>query len=70
MCYAFPLAAGFEWAMKRPDEAPKLFKTLQLGQDVYHMTLGIVGMGSIGFKIAQRAKGFSMNIHYCNRNRR
>ncbi|KAM9776582.1 putative 2-ketogluconate reductase isoform 2-T2 [Syngnathus typhle] len=33
-------------------------------------TLGIIGMGTIGCKIAQRAKGFDMKILYCNRNRR
>ncbi|XP_061674778.1 probable 2-ketogluconate reductase isoform X2 [Syngnathoides biaculeatus] len=33
-------------------------------------TLGIVGMGKIGCKIAHRAKGFDMKILYYNRNRR
>ena len=40
-----------------------------LGVDVHHATLGIVGMGRIGQAIAQRAKGFSMRVIYCNRNR-
>ena len=56
--------------MKSPEEAPRLFKTLELGQDINNLTLGIVGMGSIGLKIASRARAFSMDIHYCNRNRR
>ncbi|KAM4841539.1 glyoxylate/hydroxypyruvate reductase B-like isoform 1-T2 [Thomomys bottae] len=41
-----------------------------MGQDVSGATLGIVGMGTIGYKIAQRAKAFEMKILYHNRNRR
>jgi len=41
------------------------------GQDVYEKTLGIVGMGRIGEKIAHRAKeGFGMKILYHNRSNR
>ncbi|XP_061754324.1 probable 2-ketogluconate reductase isoform X1 [Nerophis ophidion] len=40
------------------------------GVEVSGSTLGIIGMGKIGEKIAQRAKGFDMNILYHNRNRR
>ncbi|XP_068188948.1 glyoxylate/hydroxypyruvate reductase B [Antennarius striatus] len=40
------------------------------GAEVTGSTLGILGMGSIGFKIAKRAKGFDMKILYHNRNRR
>ncbi len=32
--------------------------------------LGILGLGSIGMEIAKRAKGFDLEIAYCNRNRR
>uniref|UniRef100_A0A3B3YNQ8 Glyoxylate reductase/hydroxypyruvate reductase n=1 Tax=Poecilia mexicana TaxID=48701 RepID=A0A3B3YNQ8_9TELE len=32
-------------------------------------TLGIIGMGHIGYKVAQRSKGFNMRILYHNRNR-
>ena len=38
-----------------------------LGQDLYRSTLGIVGMGRIGSAIARRARGFEMQILYCNR---
>lgn len=38
-----------------------------LGADVWRSTLGIVGMGRIGSAIARRARGFEMNILYCNR---
>lgn len=41
-----------------------------LGTDVCHMTLGIMGMGDIGFKVAERSKGFKMKVLYYNRNQR
>ncbi|XP_063779363.1 glyoxylate/hydroxypyruvate reductase B-like [Pseudophryne corroboree] len=41
-----------------------------LGDDITEATLGIIGMGSIGYSIAQRAKAFRMRILYHNRNRR
>ncbi|NXM88970.1 GRHPR reductase, partial [Oenanthe oenanthe] len=41
-----------------------------LGVKVTGATLGIIGMGSIGYKIALRAKAFEMNILYHNRTRR
>ncbi|KFQ24809.1 hypothetical protein N331_04383, partial [Merops nubicus] len=41
-----------------------------LGVGVTGATLGIIGMGSIGYKIALRAKAFEMNILYHNRTQR
>ncbi|XP_017276736.1 probable 2-ketogluconate reductase isoform X2 [Kryptolebias marmoratus] len=41
-----------------------------MGVEVTGSTLGIIGMGDIGYKIAQRSKGFNMRILYHNRNRR
>ncbi|KAJ3597572.1 hypothetical protein NHX12_001095 [Muraenolepis orangiensis] len=38
-----------------------------LGNDVSSKTLGIVGMGSIGYKVAKRAVAFDMKIFYHNR---
>lgn len=38
--------------------------------EVTGSTLGIIGMGHIGLKIAQRGRGFDMKILYHNRNRR
>lgn len=35
-----------------------------LGQDVYGATLGIVGMGRIGFQVAKRSIGFDMKVVY------
>lgn len=45
--------------------APDLF----LGSNVYGKTLGLIGAGRIGRVVAQRAKGFDMNILYHNRRR-
>lgn len=41
-----------------------------LGVDVTGKALGIVGMGKIGTKFAQRMKAFEMKIWYHNRNRK
>nr|XP_014434463.1 uncharacterized protein LOC102456670 [Pelodiscus sinensis]XP_025045880.1 uncharacterized protein LOC102456670 [Pelodiscus sinensis]XP_025045881.1 uncharacterized protein LOC102456670 [Pelodiscus sinensis] len=41
-----------------------------MGDEVTGATLGIIGMGRIGYKIARRAKAFEMKILYHNRNRR
>jgi lactate dehydrogenase-like 2-hydroxyacid dehydrogenase len=39
------------------------------GPDVHHGTLGILGMGRIGYEVARRAHGFHMRILYHNRRR-
>lgn len=39
------------------------------GTDVHHKTIGILGFGRIGKKVAQRALGFDMNIMYHKRTR-
>lgn len=41
-----------------------------MGAEVTGATMGIVGMGDIGYKIAQRGRGFEMKILYHNRRRR
>nr|XP_033492898.1 probable 2-ketogluconate reductase isoform X1 [Epinephelus lanceolatus]XP_033492899.1 probable 2-ketogluconate reductase isoform X1 [Epinephelus lanceolatus]XP_033492900.1 probable 2-ketogluconate reductase isoform X1 [Epinephelus lanceolatus] len=41
-----------------------------MGDEVTGSTMGIIGMGDIGCKIAKRGKGFDMKILYHNRNRR
>ena len=40
---------------------------LLVGPDVHHATLGIVGMGRIGYEMARRAHGFQMNLLYTSR---
>ncbi len=38
-----------------------------LGRDIFGATLGIVGMGRIGFAMARRATGFQMRVLYTSR---
>ena len=40
-----------------------------LGTDVHHATLGIIGLGRIGREVARRAAGFNMVILYHDRHR-
>ncbi|MGH7411807.1 MAG: 2-hydroxyacid dehydrogenase, partial [Candidatus Methylomirabilis sp.] len=40
-----------------------------LGRDIHHKTLGICGLGRIGRRVAERAKGFDMRILYTGRTR-
>ena len=40
------------------------------GQEVHHATIGIVGMGRIGYSVAKRALGFDMRVLYNKRTRR
>jgi len=48
----------------------KHFAVDWLGVELTGATLGIIGMGSIGYKVARRATAFDMRILYHNRNRR
>lgn len=46
-------------------------ESFYFGQDVHHATLGIIGMGRIGEKVARRAAlGFEMNVIYNSRSRK
>lgn len=40
-----------------------------MGKQMSNKKLGILGMGRIGRAVAQRARGFGMDIHYHNRNK-
>lgn len=42
---------------------------LLTGPDVHHATLGVIGLGRIGYEVARRAHGFQMRILYSNRSR-
>lgn len=46
------------------------FTSPLMGTEVTGSTLGIIGMGHIGLRIAQRGRGFNMKILYHNRHRR
>ncbi|XP_065523240.1 probable 2-ketogluconate reductase [Lathamus discolor] len=61
------LVEGYQMAVS-PDT--EYFPADWLGAEVSGATLGIVGMGTIGYKVAQRAKAFEMKILYHNRNQR
>ncbi|MEF8834917.1 MAG: D-glycerate dehydrogenase [Candidatus Thermoplasmatota archaeon] len=43
--------------------------TLMLGHELHDKTLGIVGMGNIGSKVAEISQSFEMDIIYYNRSR-
>ena len=43
--------------------------SFMLGQEVHHQTLGIIGLGNIGYQVARRAQGFDMTVLYHNRTR-
>ncbi|XP_076826930.1 putative 2-ketogluconate reductase isoform X2 [Brachyhypopomus gauderio] len=59
---------GYNFSKYRESE-PYLPES-SLGNDVSGSTLGIIGMGRIGYKVAKRARGFDMKVLYHNRNRR
>jgi len=43
--------------------------TQLLGVELNGKRLGILGMGRIGQALARRARGFGLEVHYCNRHR-
>ena len=51
------------------DKWPGWSPTFMIGHDVTGQRLGILGMGRIGQAVAERARAFSMEIHYHNRHR-
>jgi lactate dehydrogenase-like 2-hydroxyacid dehydrogenase len=62
-------------ASRRAYEAQELVRTgawkplspdMLLGWQVGGKVLGILGMGRVGQALARRARGFGMEIHYCN----
>ncbi|NWU99769.1 GRHPR reductase, partial [Upupa epops] len=61
------LVEGYQLAVS-PDT--QYFPAAWLGTEVSGATLGIVGMGAIGYKVAQRARAFDMRILYHNRRQR
>ncbi len=47
-----------------------LTQTPYIGTDIHGKTLGIVGLGGIGHRVAKRARGFDMRIIYHSRTRK
>ncbi len=50
--------------MRILQESSTIAITDGMGQEVYGSTIGIVGLGRIGFQVARRAKGFDMEVLY------
>ncbi|XP_072013935.1 glyoxylate/hydroxypyruvate reductase B-like [Amphiura filiformis] len=62
------LVNGFD--LLRKGQTSVCYTYAYLGNRVTGSTIGIVGMGRIGYKVAERAIGFQMKVIYHNRNRR
>lgn len=61
---------AYEWGKKlRDGEWGRWVAVEKLGTDVKGKRLGIYGMGRIGRAVADRARGFGMEIHYHNRSK-
>jgi lactate dehydrogenase-like 2-hydroxyacid dehydrogenase len=62
-------ARGASWGdrMVRENRWPRGQMIAPMGFDVSSKRLGILGMGRIGQAVAQRARGFGMELHYHNR---
>jgi glyoxylate reductase len=41
---------------------------LLTGRDIHHSTIGIIGMGRIGYEMARRCRGFEMTVLYSDAN--
>lgn len=52
------------------DTEPSIMEERFRGVEVTGATLGIIGMGNIGYKVAQRSRGFEMKVLYHNRRQR
>jgi glyoxylate reductase len=57
------LAEMVEW-VKQDRWTPERGMLENLGMDIHHATLGIIGLGRIGREVARRAVGFNMAILY------
>ena len=61
---------AYEWSKKlRDGEWGRWIAVEKLGTDLRGKRLGIYGMGRIGRAVAERARGFGMEIHYHNRSK-
>ena len=56
ICRGHDYIASRQWIVRDPN--------MFVGQDVWKKTLGIIGLGRIGSKIARRAAGFAMRTIY------
>lgn len=73
MVWALLLASGrkvVEGDAISKSPSTSVFDMNWMGHQVSGTTLGIIGMGRIGYEIAKRAVGFEMKVLYHNRHRR
>ena len=74
MAFALMLAAARNLVIgdsyARGPDYLRLDPRILIGHEVHGSTLGIIGLGNIGFEVARRALGFDMSVLYHNRNRR
>ena len=73
MAWALLLASGrkvVEGDSISKNPSTSTFDSNWMGQQISGTTLGIVGMGRIGYEIAKRAIGFEMKVLYHNRHRK
>ena len=72
MCFALMLAAARNMIIgdrfARSAEFTHYDPTILMGCDVHSTTLGIIGLGRIGYQVARRARSFDMEVLYHNRN--
>ena len=72
MCFALILAAARNMIIgdrfARSAEFTHYDPTILMGCDVHSTTLGIIGLGRIGYQVARRARSFDMEVLYHNRN--
>ncbi|MEL6620723.1 MAG: D-glycerate dehydrogenase [Pseudomonadota bacterium] len=61
-------AVAGDW-MVRAGEWDSWSPSFMVGKQVTGARLGIIGMGRVGRAFAAKARGFDMEIHYCNRTR-
>ena len=62
------LAEMVEW-VRQDRWTPERGMLENLGADVHHATLGIIGLGRIGREVARRAAGFNMTVLYLDAKR-
>jgi len=64
LCLARNTCKGHNYVMSKGWRVRDPYKFM--GTDVWGKTCGIIGLGRIGTRIAERAKGFKMKVLYCD----
>ena len=73
MAFALVMAAARNMIVgdryARSSEFTRFDPNILLGREVHSSTMGIFGLGNIGFQLARRCQGFDIEVIYHNRNR-